>query len=153
MMSDINKGKLYFGDLKYLPATAQSILSIIKYYKLDIKDKKITIVGRSLIVGLPVYYDTPNNWLIRNSLAKENYKEKIRLRSYGLAKVRDTITVYLELKRKANGLVYKRRISSTIDTCERFMKYDCSIGNGQIAKEIINFRDFYKNLQKNYLIL
>jgi methylenetetrahydrofolate dehydrogenase (NADP+)/methenyltetrahydrofolate cyclohydrolase len=45
----------------YLPATAQSILSIIKYYKLDIEDKKIMIVGRSLIVGLPVYYDTPNN--------------------------------------------------------------------------------------------
>ena len=54
MMSDINKGKLYSGDLKYLSATAQSVLSIIKYYKLDIEDKKIMIVGRSLIVGLPV---------------------------------------------------------------------------------------------------
>ena len=61
MMSDINKGKLYSGDLKYLPATAQSVLSIIKYYRLDIEDKKVMIVGRSLIVGLPVYYDTPNN--------------------------------------------------------------------------------------------
>ena len=61
---------------------------------------------------------------IKSPLSKENYKEKIRLRSYGLAKDRDTITVYLELKRKANRLAYKRRISSTIDTCERFMKYD-----------------------------
>lgn len=61
MMSDINKGKLYSDDLKYLPSTAQSVLSIVKYYKLDIEDKKVTIVGRSLIVGLPVYYDTPNN--------------------------------------------------------------------------------------------
>lgn len=74
MMSDINKGKLYSDDLKYLPSTAQSVLSIVKYYKLDIEDKKVTIVGRSLIVGLPVYYDTTNNLLIRNSLAKENYK-------------------------------------------------------------------------------
>ena len=55
MMSDINKGKLYSGDLRYLPATAQSVLSFIKYYKIDIEDKKVTIVGRSLTVGLPVF--------------------------------------------------------------------------------------------------
>ena len=135
-------------EIKYILTLEQyrQIRSVIEEHGFHIDE-----YGQTTIMS--VYYDTPNNLLIRNSLAKENYKEKIRLRSYGLAMDRDTSTVYLELKRKANGLVYKRRISSTIDTCERFMKYDCSIGNGQIAKEIINFRDFYKNLQKNYLIL
>ena len=46
-----------------------------------------------------IYYDTPDYRLIRTSLEKPAYKEKIRLRSYGLAK--DNSHVYLELKRKA----------------------------------------------------
>ena len=54
-----------------------------------------------------IYYDTPDYLLIRKSLEKPVYKEKIRLRSYGLAN--SNKTVYLELKRKALGVVYKRR--------------------------------------------
>ena len=54
-----------------------------------------------------IYYDTPNDRLIRASIDKPVYKEKLRLRSYGLPEA-DT-EVYLELKKKVGGVVYKRR--------------------------------------------
>ena len=55
-----------------------------------------------------VYYDTPDYALIRASLEKPVYKEKLRLRSYGVPGSRDT--VFVELKKKYDGVVYKRRI-------------------------------------------
>ncbi len=54
MMTTINKGKLYSGDLNYLPATAKSVKEILKFFKLDIASKKCLVLGRSLTVGLPL---------------------------------------------------------------------------------------------------
>lgn len=54
-----------------------------------------------------IYYDTKDNHLIRNSLSKPKYKEKLRLRSYGVPREEDK--VYLEIKKKVCGLVNKRR--------------------------------------------
>lgn len=55
-----------------------------------------------------VYYDNLNNDLIRVSIEKPVYKEKFRVRSYGIPS--DDDTVFLEIKKKAQGVVYKRRI-------------------------------------------
>ena len=63
--------------------------------------------GESTICN--IYYDTPDFRLIRNSIGKPIYKEKLRLRSYGC--VTDSQSVFLELKKKYKGVVYKRRIS------------------------------------------
>jgi hypothetical protein len=54
-----------------------------------------------------VYYDTPDSNLIRTSLSKPNYKEKLRLRSYGTPEADSK--VYVEIKKKFRGLVNKRR--------------------------------------------
>lgn len=54
-----------------------------------------------------LYYDTLDHQLIRRSLEKPVYKEKLRLRSYGPAK--ETSPIYVELKKKYEGIVYKRR--------------------------------------------
>ena len=54
-----------------------------------------------------IYFDTPDAQLIRASLDKPVYKEKLRLRSYG--KVVKDGPVFLELKKKYQGIVYKRR--------------------------------------------
>lgn len=54
-----------------------------------------------------LYIDSKNNELIRNSIEKPVYKEKIRLRSYGVASKNDT--VYFEIKKKFDGVVNKRR--------------------------------------------
>lgn len=56
-----------------------------------------------------LYYDTPDFRMVRRSLEKPMYKEKLRLRSYGTPE--DTSTVFPEIKKKAMGIVYKRRIS------------------------------------------
>ena len=57
---------------------------------------------------MSVYYDTEDFSLIRRSIEKPNYREKFRLRSYGVPT--DQTTVFLEIKKKINGIVYKRRI-------------------------------------------
>ena len=56
-----------------------------------------------------LYYDTPDFRMVRRSLEKPMYKEKLRLRSYGMPE--NTSTVFPEIKKKAMGIVYKRRIS------------------------------------------
>lgn len=106
--------------------------------------------GMTSIASL--YYDTPNHRLIRASIEKPAYKEKIRLRSYGIAD--ENSNVYLELKRKAYGVVYKRRVQSHIADVDRFFHHEGEICNdGQIAREISYFRDYYENLEPACLII
>ena len=50
-----------------------------------------------------IYYDTPDWRLIRASLEKPAYKEKLRVRSYGVPT--ETDRVFVELKRKFDGVV------------------------------------------------
>ena len=66
-----------------------------------------------------LYYDTPDDRLIRRSMEKPDFKEKLRLRSYGPAT--DASPVFLELKRKVRGIVYKRRVRSTLPAVEAFL--------------------------------
>ncbi len=56
-----------------------------------------------------IYFDNNDNELIETSLKKPEYKEKLRLRSYGVPK--PDSTVFFEIKKKYRGVVYKRRIS------------------------------------------
>ena len=56
-----------------------------------------------------LYCDTPSWILARRSIEKPVYKEKVRVRSYGPASGEDT--VFLELKKKYDGIVYKRRMA------------------------------------------
>ncbi|MBO4667067.1 MAG: polyphosphate polymerase domain-containing protein [Bacilli bacterium] len=99
-----------------------------------------------------LYYDTTDFRIIRASIEKPEYKEKIRLRSYGLAK--EGSTVFLELKRKASGIVYKRRISTTEEDVCKFLNYEGNIcADGQIAREITYFRGYYEKLVPACLII
>ena len=63
--------------------------------------------GRNTVQSL--YYDTPDNRLIRASIEKPAFKEKLRVRCYNLND--DDKNVYVEMKRKYDGVVYKRRIA------------------------------------------
>ncbi len=56
-----------------------------------------------------LYLDTEDFYFIEHSLDKPKYKEKLRLRSYGNAGDEDN--VFLEIKKKYRGIVYKRRIT------------------------------------------
>ena len=56
-----------------------------------------------------IYYDTPDDLLVRRSNDCPVYKEKLRLRSYGVPNL-DSIA-FLEIKKKYQGLVNKRRVT------------------------------------------
>lgn len=73
-----------------------------------------------------IYYDTADCELIRRSIEKTAYKEKLRLRSYGPAGENDT--VYAELKKKYAGVVYKRRIALPLHSAKRLLaQQDASV--------------------------
>lgn len=105
--------------------------------------------GKNTICNL--YYDTSDFRLIRHSLEHPVYKEKLRLRSYGRAGIDSD--VYLELKKKYNGIVYKRRVKVTEAEGADFMNGTGTLHKqSQITREIQYFRDFYKTLRpKVYL--
>ena len=99
-----------------------------------------------------IYYDTPDYYLIRTSIDKPLYKEKIRLRSYGLAN--DKHQVYLELKRKVDGFVYKRRMALNEDTAVSFINKDAvDMKDDQISHELIYFRDHFQSLEPKIMII
>ncbi len=54
-----------------------------------------------------IYFDTHTFRLIRESIEKPKYKEKLRIRTYGIPKGSDL--AFIEIKKKLNGVVYKRR--------------------------------------------
>lgn len=97
-----------------------------------------------------IYYDTEDDELIRTSIEKPKYKEKLRLRSYGVPKEDDT--VFLEIKKKYDGIVYKRREQITCADAEtlirngEMIKYD-----SQIFREIEYFLTVHKVVPKLYL--
>ena len=100
--------------------------------------------GLSTICNL--YYDTPDYRLIRHSLEHPVYKEKLRMRCYGLAT--SDADVFLELKKKYQGVVYKRRVKVTEDEAISFMNRTGTLRKqNQITREILYFRDFYQNLR------
>ena len=106
--------------------------------------------GKTSIASL--YYDTPNYRLIRTSVEKPEFKEKIRLRSYGLAT--DSSPVFLELKRKAFGIVYKRRVETRIPLVDAFFSGEGELCSpGQISRELTVFRDHHEALVPKCLII
>ena len=110
---------------------------------------KIDSYGRTTIRN--VYYDTDNYRLIRRSIESPVYKEKLRVRSYKLAK--DDSTVFVELKKKYDHTVYKRRIPLKAADAEMWLsgKTAPPVDN-QIAREIDYFLDFYKDLKPSLFL-
>lgn len=97
-----------------------------------------------------IYYDTADYSLIRHSIEKPLYKEKLRLRSYGIPGPTDG--VFLELKKKYDGIVYKRRVQLPLREAERFVTPGQITGTqDQILKEIGWFRDRYRPEPKVFI--
>ena len=132
-------------ELKYILTKDQ-----LEYFKEKISQyMKVDKYGLASIASL--YYDTPNYNLITKSIEKPKYKEKIRLRSYGLAK--ENTPVFLEVKRKLEGIVYKRRIVSTENEVDQFMNNEGELKNDQISRELEAFKEKYGSLEPKYLII
>lgn len=97
-----------------------------------------------------IYFDTHDFALIRTSLSKPDYKEKLRLRSYGVPKPEDT--VFLEIKKKVCGVVYKRRTEMTLQQAHDYLVFGKQPPqSGQIHQEIEWFLNRYELFAKVYL--
>lgn len=132
-------------ELKYLMSEEHKneLIKIMKYYMEPDKFGKSTICN--------IYYDTPSKLLIRHSLEKPTFKEKLRVRSYGVAK-KDS-TVFIELKKKYKGVVYKRRISMSEQEASSYLDHGIMPEkSNQILNEINYFRYVYKELQPSVML-
>ena len=89
-----------------------------------------------------IYCDTEDFAIVRNSLDKPVYKEKLRLRSYGVPGSRDT--AFVELKKKFDGVVYKRRVTVTAAQAAECVCTGRLRRDDQISREINWFLHTWK---------
>lgn len=132
-------------ELKYL-LTEQQKIKVLKAMEGHMKPDQY---GRTVIRNL--YFDTDNYRIIRHSIEKPAYKEKLRIRSYGTTGP-DT-TVFVELKKKYRSVVYKRRIPMTEDEAMNWVlgEQHCS-ADTQISEEVDYFLRYYKNLHPSVFL-
>ena len=107
--------------------------------------------GRSTVRN--IYFDTDDYILARHSIARPDFKEKLRIRSYSQADPEST--VFVELKRKYDHVVYKRRVpmaeTDAMNWTRGLTRAETGSSNtdagSQMHSEIDYFLSYYKNLQ------
>lgn len=126
-------------ELKYIITNDQmnELISLFSNYLNEDKYFRSTISN--------IYYDTPNFYLIRNSIEKPQYKEKIRIRGYN--NINNEDLVFVEVKKKYNGVVYKRRESIPYISARLFFDQKVRPNDLQITKEIEYSINYYQNLK------
>lgn len=127
-------------EMKYLLTRKQKevILAAMEPYM------ELDAYGRSTIRN--IYYDTDNYRLVRKSMEQPVYKEKLRVRSYGTVEPGDK--VFVELKKKYEGVVYKRRIHVPENTAVDYLAgRRAAPDRSQITEEIDYFLRFYGTLE------
>ena len=99
--------------------------------------------GRTTIRN--IYFDTDNYRLIRHSIEKTAYKEKLRIRSY--SRVNPENQVFVELKKKYESIVYKRRLALPEEEAMQWVlgEHHCE-KETQISEEIDYFLAYYETL-------
>lgn len=126
-------------EIKYLMTRSQRdavLKAMVPYMSID-------EYGHSSIRN--IYYDTPNFRLIRESLEKPVYKEKLRVRSYGPAASGDQ--VFVELKKKYQDVVCKRRVSMPQMQAEACLGRRMCLPDSQIGQEIAYALAYYRELE------
>lgn len=138
LMTNQNAFKRY--ELKYMISKEQKDMVLEAMQEHMALDE----YGRTIIRN--IYFDTENYRLIRRSIEKPAYKEKLRIRSYH--KANPDSTVFVELKKKYKHVVYKRRISMSEDDALAWICDDRTCcKDTQICKEIDYFLEYYKDLK------
>ena len=127
-------------ELKYLLTFEQKnrIIETMKQYMAP------DHYGRTIIRNL--YFDTEHYRLIRHSIERPIYKEKLRLRSYDL--IAEDGEVFVELKKKFDHIVYKRRLTMPQDAaCDWLSGNMAQTPPTQIGQEIGYFCSYYTSLR------
>ena len=99
--------------------------------------------GRSTLCN--VYLDTPDHLLIRRSLEHPLYKEKLRVRSYGVAG--PDSPAFIEIKKKYESTVYKRRVATTQQAARDYLLGGVRLPDSQVVREIDFLLERYANLR------
>lgn len=125
-------------EKKYLISESQreELLKILPQY---MNFDKYCMDGKKYTVN-NIYFDTETFNIIRHSLSKPKYKEKLRIRSYS-NNISDNDLIFLEVKKKFNGVVNKRRILRTLKDIENYLENgtrpnDITAQQSQIFDEI-----------------
>lgn len=130
-----------------------------KKYRITAEEKEalLAAVGDSLIPDshgkstiCSLYLDTKDHLLIRNSIDAGAYKEKLRLRSYGIPGVDSR--VFFEIKKKYKGVVYKRRVAMSLLEAQRYLDRGIAPIKSQIMDEIDYAMRFYGNPRPSMLV-
>lgn len=106
--------------------------------------------GKSTVCN--IYFDTLDYRVIRHSMEKGIFKEKLRIRSYNCPDADST--VFVELKKKFDGVVYKRRVDMTYAEAVNYLiaKRRPKHPNEQVLNEIDYFLKFYPSIRPSFSI-
>lgn len=115
----------------------------------EIKEKLTTDKHGSYTI-CSLYLDTPTHLLIRNSIDAKKYKEKLRLRSYGTPQ--DDSRIFFELKKKFEGIVYKRRVSMSLNEAKKYIHHGIKPFDSQIMAEIDYAMQYYGSPKPSMVI-
>lgn len=139
-------------EVKYIVDSAKKdiMISALGEY---MKEDKYNIDGKPYTI-CNIYYDTDDNYLIQKSVSKPVYKEKLRLRGYGVPKPGDL--VFLEIKKKFKGVVNKRRTRLELEEAKNFVSSGELMEpkpymNMQVLREIQYFMSIYDLKPSLYL--
>lgn len=146
-MADIIQTNFRRYEKKYMLTQAQQE-NLMKQLLPYIKEDKF---GRYTICN--IYYDTEDWELIRRSIQKPVYKEKLRVRSYGVPGDEDK--AFIEIKKKYKGIVYKRRITAQAKDVEPILTdgsgFEIKKSDEQIRNEILWFQSFYRTQPRIFI--
>lgn len=104
--------------------------------------------GESTVLSL--YYDTPDYALVRASLERPVYKEKLRLRAYGVPGPDDQ--TFVEIKKKYEGIVYKRRVALPLHEARDYLADRWHPADSQTVRELDFFQRRYQGLRPAALL-
>ena len=146
-MADIIQTNFKRYEKKYM-LTQEQQENLMKQLLPYIKEDKF---GRYTICN--IYYDTEGWELIRQSIQKPVYKEKLRVRSYGVPGDEDK--AFIEIKKKYKGIVYKRRITAQAKDVEPILtggsSFEIKKSDEQIRNEILWFQSFYRTQPRIFI--
>ncbi len=124
-------------EVKYLLTDAERAELLARVSSHLVGDEHGASTVRSL------YYDTPTLILARRSSEHPAYKEKLRLRAYGMPAPEET--VFVELKKKCDGVVYKRRSTRSLAEAQGLLAGNVA-AKGQIERELACAAGRYEGL-------
>ena len=131
-------------EKKYLLTTAQAeeLLPVLKEHMHGDKYGKSTVCS--------MYFDTPDFRIIRASIDAKAYKEKLRVRCYGVPSASDP--TFVELKKKYLGVVYKRHFTMPYGEAMAFLTGGAPAPDTQMGREVEYFLRFYPGIRPAIII-